>query len=187
VSTMFKGKTRVDYPNFFIDQRLEIKVSQIHGLGVFANAAISNRTLIEASPVIVFHRDTYKLLNEYTGAKRNWRHETTASGSRHILMDYPFAWNQTHNAMAMGWGGLYNHSTFEPNTKWQPNEEFNSLDFYANRDIEPGEELLIRYLPVSRVGKLWFIEEGTEHMLGKIDRAGSDPSFRDLDTEVKKL
>ena len=181
---MFTGKTRNDYPSHFIDTRLECKKSPLHRLGVFAKEPIPNRTLIEACPVIVFDKETHDILKGADDLGTYYR----AYNRRHILLDYPFSWDPSTNVIALGWGGIYNHSTLSPNVKWQPNHNTESLDFYAKRDIEAGEELLVRYLPVDQIDKLWFVEEETEHMLGTIEYAdNSSNSFRDLARDVKKL
>ena len=130
---MFKGKTRKDYPHFFIDNRIICKESEIHRLGVFATESISSRTLIEASPVIKFHVDTYKLLS---GGNKPGDPDQYAvrpgSYTRHVLMDYPFGWDTHTNVIALGYGGLYNHSTLAANVKWKPCDEgIDSLDFYT--------------------------------------------------------
>lgn len=179
---MFKGKTRKDYPDFFVDERLECKISPIHRLGVFARTQIPNRTLIEASPIIKFHRDTYELLTAHDeDVTANFRN----SRSRHILMDYPFGWDPSTYAIALGWGSLYNHSTLSSNVKWKPCKETEALCFYTRCDIEAGEELLIRYLPIAMIDNLWFVEDETEHCLGRIEPGSA--SFRDLSSTVKKL
>lgn len=139
---MFK-KARRDYPNFFVSPALEVRESSVHGLGVFAVERIGAHTLIEACPVILYHQDVNDILNEYLGV-------------RTTLMDYPFAWRGKISAFSLGYGGIYNHSTENPNATWACNYENESLDFYTRREILPGEEICTRYLPKSMCDHLWF-------------------------------
>ena len=145
---MFK-KPRSEYPKWFLDARVEIKESPIHGLGCFAKEKIPANVLIESCPVIIFHRDTLDVLaDEYNG--------------RHALMEYPFRWKTGYVAFCLGYGGIYNHSTKNPTATWRANYELPSMEYYTRRDVEPGEELLIRYLSFEKSGNLWFPDEDAD-------------------------
>jgi|MDTB01.2.fsa_nt_gb hypothetical protein len=147
------------YPKWFIDPRLEIKESPGKGLGVFATAPIKMHDLIESAPVIVCSHATFTYLSE----------EFCPDGmTRHILSDYPFNWAEAGSAcrsevaFSLGWGGIYNHSSFDPNIFWRPNLGLPSLEFWAKRDIEAGEEVCSRYCPIGGLDNLWFDTEDYE-------------------------
>jgi SET domain-containing protein len=142
---MFK-EPRSSYPSWFLSKEVEITESPVHGLGCFAKEKIPANVLIESCPVIIFHRDTLDVLaDEYE--------------ERHALMEYPFTWKTGYLAFCLGYGGIYNHSTKNPNVTWRPNHELPSMEYYTRRDIEVGEELFVRYHPYSDSGKLWFPDE----------------------------
>ena len=106
---------------------------------------IESHELIESAPLILFHVDTMDALNNMTGA-------------RHILMDYPFSWRDGLCAIAHGFGGLYNHSTLNPNATFRNNYNLPSIEFYSRCVIEPGDEVLIRYMNFNQCSKLWFVD-----------------------------
>ena len=145
---MFR-KSRKEYPDFFVSQKIQIAKSPIHGHGVFAAERIEAHELIEASPVILFHWDTHTALKDYFG-------------SRHVLMDYPFSWNGKIVAFALGFAGLYNHSADSPNATWKLNYQIESIDFYSKHAIEAGEEICTRYLMKHLCDSVWFDDPETE-------------------------
>ena len=59
-------------------------------------------------------------------------------------------------AIVLGLGSLFNHSTNKLNVVWQRDVESQSITYRALRDIGKGEELCISY------GRLWF-EDADEH------------------------
>ena len=132
-------KSRSQFPEYFIDNRLEIKSSDIEGLGVFAKEKIKAYELVESAPAILFCDSIFS----------DW---LKLSGVRHIIHDYHFHWPNGLAAMALGFGSLYNHSS-KPNIIFCVNEKLKSIEFTAYKDIEPGDELLIKY---NEDNKLWF-------------------------------
>jgi hypothetical protein len=165
------SEPREKYPRFFISHKIEIRESPIHGVGVFAAERLESREIIEACPVIVFHRDTMKILGDSVGGPA--RGITLGRHTRHVLMEYPFKWTPGMQALAMGWGGLYNHSTDHSNAFWQSNIENQSLDFYTRKAVESGEELCIRYVPVQNCGDLWFLNEDERAGTGRASIEGT--------------
>lgn len=99
------------------------------GRGVFATAPIKEGELIESCPVVAL-----------TDKKDRDRLRKTG------LVNYYFLWGQKrdHAAMCLGWGAVYNHS-FSPNARYEKVMEDLRMDFYALRDIAPGEEILVNY------------------------------------------
>lgn len=99
------------------------------GRGVFAKERILRGECIEQCPVVA-------LLD----AKDRNRLRKTG------LVNYYFLWGdkRDHAAICLGWGSVYNHS-FEPNARYEKVMEDRRMDFYALRDIEAGEEILVNY------------------------------------------
>lgn len=149
-SGMFK-KARRDYPRYFINDALEVRESSIHGLGVFTHKRIEAHELIEAAPIILFHKDVSEILQDMLG-------------TRTALMDYPFAWRGSIDALSLGYGGIYNHATDNPNATWKCNYENESLDFYSRCIIEPGDEICTRYIPKHMCDNLWFSDPASNQV-----------------------
>ena len=140
---------RANLPRWFIDHRVEVRMTSNMGKGCFALEHIEKNTLIESAPVILLHRDTFKNLNDYNVGV-------------HKLSEYPFTWGMDGMcAIALGYGGIYNHS-HDPNTVWRPNHEYESIQYTTCRDIEAGEEIFVRYLPLDRLDQLWFEDPASE-------------------------
>lgn len=99
------------------------------GRGVFAGERILEGTLIESCPVVALEN-----------AKDRDRLRKTG------LVNYYFLWGEKrdHAAICLGWGSVYNHS-FTPNARYEKVMEDRRMDFYALRDIESGEEILVNY------------------------------------------
>ncbi len=142
---MFR-EPRSSLPKYFIDKRIEVKESPLHGLGVFAVEDIPAHTIIESSPVMIFHRNTTGTLKAQTGR-------------RHILSDYVFRWEAGFQAIALGFGSLYNHATKTACASFTTNFEEKNIEFVTHREIKAGEEILIRYLSIADSGRLWFIDD----------------------------
>lgn len=141
--------SRDQMPRWFIDPRVEVRMTPKMGKGCFATSRIEKNTLIESAPVILVHRDTFGNLNDYNGGV-------------HKLSEYPFTWGVDGQcAIALGYGGIYNHN-IAANVVWRPNHEYESIQYTTNRDIEVGEEIFIRYLPLSKLDLLWFEDPESE-------------------------
>lgn len=99
------------------------------GRGVFAKEKIASGERIEQCPVVALtdKRDRDRLRK--TG-----------------LVNYYFLWGDArdHAAVCLGWGAVYNHS-FEPNARYEKVMEDLRMDFFALRDIAPGEEITVNY------------------------------------------
>lgn len=97
------------------------------GRGVFTDSPLSKGDIIEVCPVILFD---------------DWEE------AQHIdatpLSHFYYRWTEGVNALALGYGSLYNHS-YCPNAYYRRNYENQTLEFVALRDIRPGEEILINY------------------------------------------
>ena len=192
---MFK-KGRSDYPKIFISHKIEVRESSIHGRGVFAKERLDFHELIEAAPVVLMHKDSF---GERAGAS-----ELSMAGSqmegygsqlrilglhdRHVVMDYAFDWKGELVAFPMGWAGVYNHSTENPNAIFRQNHDYESIDFFTRRVIEPNEEITIRYVPYKHCDKLWFVSDEENSVLDQpleTVEASSDGGFEDIRHRVK--
>lgn len=58
----------------------------------------------------------------------------------------------TTQAVVLGLGSMFNHSSCDQNVAWDRNLSSQSITYKALRDIEKGEELCINY------GRLWFAD-----------------------------
>jgi SET domain-containing protein len=108
-----------------VPTRIEIKESPNKGLGVFAKEKIFSGETIEITPLI----------------KLNTPHDSD------VLFDYRFYYKTQDNDMiyvvVLGYGSLYNHSD-QNNAGWR-NGKSMTFEFFALRDIEPGEEICTNY------------------------------------------
>lgn len=107
---------------------LYISESLLGGRGVFTIEEIPVDSLLEICPAIV--------LSE-------WDMEQIHKTDLH---DYYFLWGDEQNqcAIALGYGSLYNHS-YHPNARYLLDFEQMTIDIYAIRDIEAGEEITVNY------------------------------------------
>ncbi len=59
-------------------------------------------------------------------------------------------------AVVLGLGSLFNHSSLDQNVYWSRDLEAQCVVYRALRDVKAGEELCINY------GRLWFFDADTE-------------------------
>lgn len=118
---------------------MEIKATEF-GRGVFATLSYKVGDLVEVSPVIVLSSCETSRIDET------------------ILYNYYYSWgsNDDQAAIALGYGSLFNHS-YTPNAKYVKNQEDNTIQFIAIKQIKKGAEILINYNgdPTSKA-PLWF-------------------------------
>lgn len=102
--------------------------SSIHGRGIFTYEAIPKGSLIEICPVIVLPPEQIPHLEKT------------------LLYHYYFTWGDQQQAAAilLGFGSLYNHAVL-CNAKYIMDYEQQTMDVYALRDIETGEEITFNY------------------------------------------
>jgi SET domain-containing protein len=113
----------------FETANIEIKQSPIHRYGVFATKDFTPKEIIEVCPVIVFNKLKLK--------------------HRDALVERVFWWDDTSNAIALGYGSMYNHSSKEPNAIYAIDRPNQILRFIADKNIAVGSEILIDY------GEVW--------------------------------
>jgi SET domain-containing protein len=113
-------------------ERLVVRPSPRHGLGVFARVAIAADEAIERVPCVPIPRD------EMAAAR--------VPGSlthRYAMPDMPVP---GVSAWMLGYGALYNHAAVaaEVNARWEPVDE-RLLVFVATRAIAAGDEIVYDY------------------------------------------
>jgi SET domain-containing protein len=99
-------------------EAVEVRRVKGKGRGLFARRRIRQGELIGRTPVLVL----------------------PAGGGPG---DYCFEWGEGTWALALGYGSLYNHS-YSPNARYVAVGRRTKV-FTALRDIEPGEEITVKY------------------------------------------
>lgn len=84
--------------------------------------------------------------------KSNWPYRELGSGK--IV---------TTQAVVLGLGSMFNHSTRDQNVVWKRDLKAQTITYRALRNIEAGEELCISY------GRLWFIDSDMEEEVAEGD------------------
>ena len=111
----------------YINKKIEVRQSPLHGYGVFAKEEIKNDEIIE---------ECFYIVQPYTNPYN---------------ADYLYRWPQTgkhkFNVLALGFGCIYNSSKTleERNSKWETDESNNILLFKSVKTIKKDEEILIYY------------------------------------------
>jgi hypothetical protein len=128
-------------------QQIYVAASPIGGRGVFASKKIYQGDIIEVCPVIVMKPGEMELLDQTT------------------LYDYYFLWEDDDIelktcAIALGLGSMYNHAA-PSNADYQMDMEHTTIDIFAVRDIEAGEEITINYHgDPNDTSPTWFMTDG---------------------------
>ena len=109
-------------------QKIVVKKSSVHGLGVFCTNPIFSGEVIEECPIFSL--------------------PIPKGESSPLLIDYRFNWPQgtewEEQVLSWGYGSLYNHSE-SSNAYWVSDLDRRTFKFIASRDIHPGEEIFIWY------------------------------------------
>jgi hypothetical protein len=113
---------------------MDIEIREVvgKGRGVFARRDFKKGELVESAPVIVIPDEEVDLI------------EKTA------LADYYYKWGDSHFALVLGYGSLYNFSA-TPNLLFKPDLKKNVMLYRAGKTIRKDQELTINYLC-----DLWF-------------------------------
>lgn len=116
------------------------------GRGVFAIQDIPSGTVIEVCPVLVFNEDEVEKHMQHT-----------------CLQHYTYYWpsktgRTMTQALALGLGSMFNHSTRDQNVGWKRNTDTDVIVYTALRNIKAGEELCISY----GSARLWFKDADAE-------------------------
>lgn len=96
------------------------------GRGVFAVKSLFKDELIEIAPVIVIPEKEREFIDKT------------------ILTNYYYEWGEYGIAIGLGLSSLYNHSS-HPNAIYVKKLDERTIEFFAWRDIEAGEEITVNY------------------------------------------
>jgi SET domain-containing protein len=102
------------------------------GRGVFAARDFKRSELVEAAPVIVIPDQEVDLIDKT------------------VLADYYYKWGDSHFALVLGYGSLYNFSAV-PNLSFKPDMKRKLMLYRTRKTIRKDQELTIHYLC-----DLWF-------------------------------
>ena len=118
--------------------KIQIRNSDIHGIGVFCIEDILKDEIIETCHLIILNEKDTKTIDDT------------------FLYNYYFSWMNNGSAICLGNGSIYNHST-KPNSEYIKDFDNSIIRFIALKDIKVGEEILVNYngIPDSDK-KVWF-------------------------------
>ena len=149
-----------------VPNKIEIKDSEIHGLGVFATERIEKGEIIEECHLITVPIDENTpedLLIDYRfnwpQGRPNWREVLKAQGidndqesNEQVVMKLELENGEViqatlprdGNVIPLGYGCIYNHCN-NNNAKWVNHPNCWAFQFIATKDIESGEEICTNY------------------------------------------
>ncbi len=107
-------------------QDLQIKKSEGKGIGVFANRNFKKSETLEVAPLILVPIKEFELIKKTK------------------LYYYYFEYSNSHFAIALGYGSLYNHS-YTPNARYLYDYKNKKLIYKAIKNIRKNEEININY------------------------------------------
>lgn len=110
------------------------------GRGVYASAFIPSGTILETCPVLVLDQVENKAHIEKTELYHytyNWPLSASTND--------PSKDNRVTQAVVLGLGSMFNHSTQHQNVGWTRDISRQLITYRALRDIQSGEELCISY------------------------------------------
>jgi hypothetical protein len=134
-------------PNFYIFPGLQVAKIRGKGLGVTTTIELLKNQILECCPVLLLAPE--KNLNKEWARLHRVMLET-------IFTNYIFDWTPKFRAVALGYGGLYNHSS-KPNAKVVRITRVRKMVIVASENITKGSEITIGYRSV------WFdpVESGS--------------------------
>jgi SET domain-containing protein len=112
--------------NALLYEKLYIKNVAEKGRGVFAAKPIRKGDIVEAAPVIVIPDEDVDLIDQ------------TA------MADYYFKWGESHFALVLGYGSLYNFSEL-PNISFEVDPIHEVMIYRAIKSIKKDQELTVHY------------------------------------------
>jgi len=152
------------------------------GRGVFATAPIPSGTILETSPVLLLTPEENKTHIEHTTLYHytyNWPLVSTSDRDSSSQSGETIPTTKTQ-AVVLGLGSLFNHSSREQNVGWLRDLERQVIVYRALRNIAPGEELCISY-----GDRLTFVDTDLPLLNGNGngDGEGEDEMLRSLDVD----
>ena len=115
--------------NIHPPQKIYVKNSPVHGLGVFASEKINKDEIFEVCSILSLPMKFGEVSPLFIDYRFNWPSGTSD-------------WKE--QVISLGFGSLYNHSE-SPNAYWFSDNETRTFKFVAHRDIEPEEEIFVWY------------------------------------------
>jgi uncharacterized protein len=109
--------------------KIYLDKSPIHGRGVFASQKIFNGEVFEIAPYLDLEIKFGTISDILVNHRFNWPYGTS---------------NWEKQVVGLGFSSYYNHSN-NFNANWRSNTFLDAFEFYAVRDINEGEEILIYY------------------------------------------
>lgn len=108
-------------------KKISIQQSKIiNGLGVIAEENIKKGSIIEVVPLLLMPIKEFELIKKTK------------------LFYYFFEYTNSHFAIALGYGSLYNHS-YDPNARYLYSFKNKTLTIKAIKDIKKDEEIFFNY------------------------------------------
>lgn len=107
-------------------QKIILKQTDSMGQGVFANKDFKKGETIEIVPLLLLPMQDFEHIKKTK------------------LYYYFFEYTNSHFAIALGHGSLYNHS-YTPNARYLYNFKNKQFKIKAIKDIKEGEEIFINY------------------------------------------
>ena len=124
--------------------KTEIKES-LYGRGVFSKEFIKAGEVVEIAPVLLIPKGDLQEIDYAPGKFELKKTRKNPIKDKDIQISrYVFFWNEELEAIALGYGSLYNHSS-NPNIKHERDYQNETITFIALKDLNPGEELYINY------------------------------------------
>ncbi|KAF7905048.1 uncharacterized protein EAF01_005569 [Botrytis porri] len=115
------------------------------GRGVFASRDIPARSVLEVCPVLVLdpsENENHIKKTELYHYTYNWPYKPKSSNEGSNGTTKP---PTTTQAVILGLGSMFNHSTLHQNVGWERDVHNLLITYTALRDIKEGEELCISY------------------------------------------
>ena len=119
---------------YHVSNKIEIKQSSVHGLGVFAKETIEEKETIEVSRLL---RLGWRMKYQYDNVIRDYCWTPSCKCNECQM-------HGTAMYIALGFGSLYNHSD-TPNTDIKLDYANLTLLVTANKIINAGEEIFVTY------------------------------------------
>lgn len=129
---------------------------------MFALRRIPAHTLLEVSPVLLLPTTDLQ--------------HTAHTVLEHYTYTWPVAGGGTTQALALGLGSLFNHSSRRQNVVWRRDVAGLVIRYVTAREVEAGEELCISY----GAGRLWFRDvEGVDEddVWRRLEVGGAEDEF----------
>ena len=124
--------------------KIEVKLST-YGRGVFAKENIKAGEILEVAPIILIPKGDLQEIEYAPGKYELKKFRKNPIKDKDIqLSRYVFSWNDNLEAIALGYGSLYNHNP-NPSVEQVRDYQNETITFKALKDVPLGEELYIDY------------------------------------------